>query len=83
MIEPAFNQMQVQPALDLDFAEGLRALMRQDPDIIMVGEIRDLRDRRDGGAGRAHRPPGALARCTPTTRRRRSRGCSTWACRRT
>jgi general secretion pathway protein E len=42
MIEPAFNQTQVQPALDLSFAEGLRALMRQDPDIIMVGEIRDL-----------------------------------------
>jgi general secretion pathway protein E len=42
MVEGAFNQMQVQPALDLGFAEGLRALMRQDPDIIMVGEIRDL-----------------------------------------
>jgi general secretion pathway protein E len=42
MIEPAFNQTQVQQALDLGFAEGLRALMRQDPDIIMVGEIRDL-----------------------------------------
>ena len=42
MIEPAFNQTQVQPHLELDFAQGLRALMRQDPDIIMVGEIRDL-----------------------------------------
>jgi general secretion pathway protein E len=42
MIEPAFNQTQVQPVLDFGFAEGLRALMRQDPDIIMVGEIRDL-----------------------------------------
>ena len=42
MIQPAFNQTQVQPGLDLGFAEGLRALMRQDPDIIMVGEIRDL-----------------------------------------
>ncbi|MCY7314155.1 MAG: Flp pilus assembly complex ATPase component TadA [Rubrivivax sp.] len=42
MIEPSFNQTQVQPALDMGFAEGLRALMRQDPDIIMVGEIRDL-----------------------------------------
>ncbi len=42
MIQPAFNQTQVQPAIDLNFAEGLRALMRQDPDIIMVGEIRDL-----------------------------------------
>jgi general secretion pathway protein E len=42
MIEPALNQTQVQPALDFSFAEGVRALMRQDPDIIMVGEIRDL-----------------------------------------
>ncbi len=42
MIEPSFNQTQVQPVLDMGFAEGLRALMRQDPDIIMVGEIRDL-----------------------------------------
>ena len=42
MVEPAFNQMQVQAGIDLGFAEGVRALMRQDPDIIMVGEIRDL-----------------------------------------
>ncbi|HAF45465.1 MAG: GspE/PulE family protein [Sideroxyarcus sp.] len=42
MVEPAFNQMQIQQGLDLNFAEGVRALMRQDPDIIMVGEIRDL-----------------------------------------
>jgi len=41
MIEPAFNQTQVHQAIDLGFAEGVRALMRQDPDIIMVGEIRD------------------------------------------
>ena len=43
MIEPSFNQTQVQPHLNFDFSEGLRALMRQDPDIIMVGEIRDLK----------------------------------------
>lgn len=42
MIEPSFNQMQVQHNIDLTFASGVRALMRQDPDIIMVGEIRDL-----------------------------------------
>ena len=42
MIEPAFNQTQAMASLDFGFAEGLRALMRQDPDIIMVGEIRDL-----------------------------------------
>ena len=42
MVVPNFNQMQVQPGIGLDFASGIRTLMRQDPDIIMVGEIRDL-----------------------------------------
>ncbi|MBA4286383.1 MAG: type II secretion system protein E [Xanthomonadaceae bacterium] len=42
LVDASFNQMQVQPNIDLHFAEGIRALMRQDPDIIMVGEIRDL-----------------------------------------
>jgi general secretion pathway protein E len=42
MIDPRLNQMQVHPDIDLTFAAGVRALMRQDPDIIMVGEIRDL-----------------------------------------
>jgi general secretion pathway protein E len=42
MVSPEFNQMQVQPAIDLDFASGVRTLLRQDPDIIMIGEIRDL-----------------------------------------
>ncbi len=42
MIEPAFNQVQVQPDLGVSFAAGIRALMRQDPDIIMVGEVRDF-----------------------------------------
>ncbi|NWA65975.1 GspE/PulE family protein [Pseudomonas reactans] len=41
MVEPAFNQMQVQHNIDLTFAGGIRALLRQDPDIIMIGEIRD------------------------------------------
>jgi general secretion pathway protein E len=41
MVEPQFNQMQVQPAIDVDFATGVRTLLRQDPDIIMIGEIRD------------------------------------------
>ena len=42
MVEPAFNQMQVQHNIQLSFAGGVRALLRQDPDIIMIGEIRDL-----------------------------------------
>jgi len=42
LVMPAFNQMQVQHNIELDFAAGVRTLLRQDPDIIMVGEIRDL-----------------------------------------
>ncbi|ADL08659.1 GspE/PulE family protein [Thermosediminibacter oceani] len=38
---PGINQVQVNPKVGLDFAAGLRAILRQDPDIIMVGEIRD------------------------------------------
>ena len=41
MVEDSFNQTQVHHAIDLDFAAGVRTLLRQDPDIIMVGEIRD------------------------------------------
>jgi len=41
MIDARLNQMQVQPDIDLTFSTGIRALMRQDPDIIMIGEIRD------------------------------------------
>lgn len=42
MVEGSFNQMQVQENIGLDFADGVRALLRQDPDIIMIGEVRDL-----------------------------------------
>jgi len=42
MVEPSFNQMQVQHNIDVGFSEGVKALLRQDPDIIMIGEIRDL-----------------------------------------
>jgi general secretion pathway protein E len=42
MVESSFNQVQVQSDIGVTFAAGVRALMRQDPDIIMIGEIRDL-----------------------------------------
>ena len=38
---PGINQSQVQPEINYTFANGLRSILRQDPDIIMVGEIRD------------------------------------------
>lgn len=41
LVDPLFNQMQVQTNIDVTFANGVRTLLRQDPDIIMVGEIRD------------------------------------------
>ncbi len=42
IVDPNLNQMQVQPAIGLTFASGVRTLLRQDPDVIMVGEIRDF-----------------------------------------
>ena len=42
MVVDQFNQTQIQPKIGLTFAVGIRTLLRQDPDIIMVGEIRDL-----------------------------------------
>ena len=39
---PGINQTQVNPKAGLDFARALRSFLRQDPDIIMVGEIRDM-----------------------------------------
>jgi type II secretory ATPase GspE/PulE/Tfp pilus assembly ATPase PilB-like protein len=36
------NQMQIRPKIGLDFGNALRSILRQDPDIIMIGEIRDL-----------------------------------------
>jgi general secretion pathway protein E len=41
MVDPRFMQVQVQRKIDVTFATALRAILRQDPDIIMVGEIRD------------------------------------------
>ncbi|WP_319782395.1 type IV-A pilus assembly ATPase PilB [Oceanisphaera sp. IT1-181] len=42
IIMPGINQVQINPKAGLGFAQALRAFLRQDPDIIMVGEIRDL-----------------------------------------
>jgi len=74
MIEPAFNQMQVQHNIGLNFADGVRTLLRQDPDIIMVGEIRDaetaemaiqaaLTGQHPAAAGPGHHHGGRNPRC--------------------
>ena len=54
------TQVQVNPKAGLTFANGLRSMMRADPDIIMVGEIRDRETAHDRDRGRADRPPRAL-----------------------
>ena len=74
MVEPHFNQMQVQSGIGLDFATGVRTLMRQDPDIIMVGEIRDT-ETADMAVQAALTGDLVLSTCTPTMRRRRLRAC--------
>ena len=64
------NQIQVNPRIDMTFAKALRAILRQDPDIIMIGEIRDLETARDRDPGRADRPPGAVDAAHQRRRRR-------------
>ena len=54
------NQVLVNPKVGLNFAEALRSFLRQDPDVIMVGEIRDLGA--EIGIKAAHRSPGAVHR---------------------
>ena len=39
---PGITQIQIQPKVGLDFARGLRSMLRHDPDVMMVGEIRDF-----------------------------------------
>ncbi len=57
---PGLTQVQVNLKAGLTFASGLRSIVRSDPDVIMVGEIRDQRDRPDRDRVRAHRSPRAL-----------------------
>ncbi len=45
---PGINQMQIKPDIGLDFAHCLRSILRQDPDVIMIGELRDLETARIG-----------------------------------
>ncbi len=61
-------QVQVHEKAGLTFAAALRSILRQDPDVVLVGEIRDQETAQIARAGVADGSPGALARCTPTMR---------------
>ena len=56
---PGINQVQVKEQIGLTFATALRAFLRQDPNIVLVGEVRDLEDGRDRDQGGFDRTPGA------------------------
>ena len=57
---PGINQVQMNIKRGMTFAAALRSFLRQDPDVIMVGEIRDLETAEIGDQGRADRPHGAV-----------------------
>ena len=57
---PSINQIQTNEQAGLTFATGLKSILRQDPDVILVGEIRDVETARDRRAVRPHRPLRAL-----------------------
>ena len=63
------NQVQTNPKAGLTFANALRSILRQDPDIVLVGEIRDRETGVIAIEAALDRPPRARRRCTPTTRR--------------
>jgi type IV pilus assembly protein PilB len=74
---PGINQVAINEKANLDFSMALRAFLRQDPDIIMVGEIRDL----ETAESRSRHPrPGTLfsPRCIPTMQLPQLPGYSTW-----
>ncbi len=71
------NQTQVRPEIGFSFAQGIRTLVRQDPDIIMVGEIRDNETAALGRQCFPDRPLGALDSCTPIAPPAPSRASST------
>jgi general secretion pathway protein E len=71
------GQMAINPKIGLTFAAGLRSFLRQDPDVIMVGEIRDRRRRRSPSRPRS--PGTGLPPSTPTTRPAPSPVWWTWA----
>jgi general secretion pathway protein E len=68
---PGVGQTQVNAKIDLTFAKALRAILRQDPDVIMIGEIRDFETAQIAiqASLTGHL---VLATCTPTTRPARS-----------
>ncbi len=77
--QKGLRQVQVNKKAGLDFAVVMKAFLRADPDIIMVGEMRDKETTSTGHRGLAYRPPGVRHPAHQLARRSRSSACSTWA----
>ena len=80
---PGINQVEVKHSIGLDFAKIIKAMLRQAPNVILVGEMRDYETASMGIQASLTGPPWCSARCTRTTPRAPSHGWSTWACPRT
>ncbi len=78
---PTINQIQINEQAGISFANGLRSILRQDPDVILVGEVRD--GTRPASPSSPRSPATSCSPpCTPPTRCPRCTGCSTWESRR-
>ncbi|GHL75535.1 hypothetical protein ECZU34_32830 [Escherichia coli] len=77
MIE-GIGQTQVNTRVGMTFARGLRAILRQDPDVVMVGEIRDT-ETAEIAVQASLTGHWSFPRCIPTRRWGRSRVCRIWA----
>ena len=81
LVFPPLSQVQVNPRIRFSFAAAIRSVLRQDPDILMVGEIRDAETAEMAVPGGPHRTPSSSPRSTPTTPPARSRGLPILECR--
>ena len=78
---PGINQVPTKKDIGLTFANALRSILRQDPDIIMIGEIRDTETAEIAIEAALTGHQVLSARCTATTRPAPSRASTTWASR--
>ena len=73
------GQTQVNTKVEMTFARGLRAILRQDPDVVMIGEIRDLETAQIAVQASPSRVTSCSPLCTRTLPSAPSRVCVTWA----
>jgi general secretion pathway protein E/type IV pilus assembly protein PilB len=78
-VVPLARQTQVNETAGYDFSNAMRHFLRHDPDVILIGEMRDQETASTALTRSHHRPPGALPPCTPTRPSAPCRACRAWA----